>query len=98
MDWRDRIVADPGVLVGKPRIRGTRIAVELLIELLAENWSNEHILESYPQWAVGNDPLGTLGRAAFEAIGPDREAEASGSADGSRADRGACPRRVEGRQ
>jgi len=49
MDWRDRIVADPKVLVGKPIIKGTRIAVEFLIELLAENWSREDILRNYPQ-------------------------------------------------
>jgi uncharacterized protein (DUF433 family) len=30
----DRIVIDPKMLVGKPVIRGTRIAVEFIIELL----------------------------------------------------------------
>jgi uncharacterized protein (DUF433 family) len=35
MDWRSRIVADPNVLVGKPVIKGTRISVELVIDLLA---------------------------------------------------------------
>ena len=35
MDWHDRICLDPKVLVGKPVIRGTRIAVEFLMELLA---------------------------------------------------------------
>jgi uncharacterized protein (DUF433 family) len=36
MDWQDRIIVDPTILVGKPLIRGTRIAVEFLLELLAE--------------------------------------------------------------
>jgi len=49
MDWQHRIVSDPAILVGKPVIRGTRIAVEFLIELLAEGWSTEEILTSYPQ-------------------------------------------------
>jgi uncharacterized protein (DUF433 family) len=49
MDWRDRIVTDPKVLVGKPIIKGTRMAVEFLIELLAENWTREDILRNYPQ-------------------------------------------------
>ena len=49
IDWRHRIVVDPGVLVGKPIIRGTRIAVEFLMELLAEGWTHEQILSNYPQ-------------------------------------------------
>lgn len=44
----DRIVLDPAILVGKPVIRGTRIAVELVIELLAEGWSEPDILRNYP--------------------------------------------------
>jgi uncharacterized protein (DUF433 family) len=49
MRWQDRIVVDPGVLVGKPVIKGTRIAVEFLVELLAEGWTHEQILKNYPQ-------------------------------------------------
>lgn len=47
--WEERIVVDPRILVGKPVVRGTRIAVELLIELLAEGWTYEQILANYPQ-------------------------------------------------
>jgi uncharacterized protein (DUF433 family) len=43
-----RIVVDPKILVGKPVIRGTRIAVEFVIDLLAEGWSNQQILSNYP--------------------------------------------------
>lgn len=49
MDWKKRIEIDPKVLVGKPIIRGTRIAVEHVIELLAEGWTEKQILENYPQ-------------------------------------------------
>ena len=48
MDWRDHIVADKQVLLGKPIIKGTRISVELILELLASGWSEQQILESYP--------------------------------------------------
>jgi len=44
----NRIVIDPKILVGKPVIRGTRIAVEFVIDLLAEGWSHEQILSNYP--------------------------------------------------
>ncbi len=49
MTWQDRIIVDPAVLVGKPVIKGTRIAVEFLVELLAEKWTHEQILNNYPQ-------------------------------------------------
>jgi uncharacterized protein (DUF433 family) len=44
----DRISIDPQILVGKPVVRGTRIAVEFVIDLLAEGWSREQILSNYP--------------------------------------------------
>ena len=47
-DWRERIVVDPEVLAGKPVVRGTRIAVEFVVELLASGWSQEEILANYP--------------------------------------------------
>ncbi|NPA58485.1 MAG: DUF433 domain-containing protein [Aquificae bacterium] len=48
MDYRDRIVSDPNVLRGKPRIKGTRIPVELILEKLGEGLSIEELLEFYP--------------------------------------------------
>lgn len=48
MDWKDRIVATPDTLVGKPRIKGTRISVELILDRLADGWTQEDILASYP--------------------------------------------------
>jgi uncharacterized protein (DUF433 family) len=48
MNWQDYIVSDKDVLLGKPTIKGTRISVELILELLSSGWSEEMILESYP--------------------------------------------------
>ncbi len=48
MDLPDRITADPKVLGGKPIIRGTRISVELVLELLHAGWTHDQILASYP--------------------------------------------------
>jgi uncharacterized protein (DUF433 family) len=44
----DRIVIDPAVLAGKPVIRGTRLAVEFVVGLLAQGWSVEQVLDNYP--------------------------------------------------
>jgi uncharacterized protein (DUF433 family) len=48
MTWQDRIEINPQILVGKPVIRGTRLAVEFIIELLANGWSEQQIIENYP--------------------------------------------------
>ena len=48
MDWRERIALDPAVLVGKPVVKGTRLAVEFIIERLAQGWSVEDVLRNYP--------------------------------------------------
>ena len=49
MNLEDRITQNPAVLVGKPVIRGTRLAVEFIMELLAEGVSEEEILDNYPR-------------------------------------------------
>ncbi len=43
-----RIVIDPNILMGKPSIRGTRLGVEFIIDLLAHGWSEAELLENYP--------------------------------------------------
>ena len=48
MALSDRIVVDSKILTGKPVVRGTRISVELVVELLAAGWSHAQILASYP--------------------------------------------------
>jgi uncharacterized protein (DUF433 family) len=46
LDW---IVSSPGVLGGKPCVRGTRISVEHILELLASGAGREDILRAHPQ-------------------------------------------------
>lgn len=48
MDWPERITLDPKVLVGKPVVKGTRLAVEFIIDLLAAGRTEAEILEDYP--------------------------------------------------
>jgi uncharacterized protein (DUF433 family) len=47
MNWTDRIHVDPAILVGKPVIRGTRLAVEFIVGLLAQGWTTEDVLKEY---------------------------------------------------
>lgn len=44
----DRIVSDPTILGGKPIVRGTRISVEFLLELIASGGAIADIVRSYP--------------------------------------------------
>ncbi|MDQ1266973.1 MAG: hypothetical protein QG635_2126 [Bacteroidota bacterium] len=48
MEWKNFIRADDKILLGKPIIKGTRLSVELLLELLSEGWTEKMLLESYP--------------------------------------------------
>ncbi len=49
MNWKDHIVATPDTLVGKPRIKDTRISVQLIITCLADGWSFKQVIEAYPR-------------------------------------------------
>ncbi len=44
-----RVVSNPGVLGGKPCIKGTRISVEFLLELIASGATRDQIVAKYPQ-------------------------------------------------
>jgi uncharacterized protein (DUF433 family) len=70
MNWQDRIVVDPAVLTGKPVIKGTRLAVEFILDLLAEGWSHEEIERNYPS-LTGEDIQAAL-RYAVEVMKRER--------------------------
>ena len=44
-----RIAIDPAVLAGKPVIKGTRIPVYLIVELVANGLTTKEILKEYPE-------------------------------------------------
>ena len=48
MDWREHIHSDPGILGGKPVVRGTRISVELILEYFEDGATVADILAAYP--------------------------------------------------
>jgi uncharacterized protein (DUF433 family) len=49
MTWEERIELRPDVLLGKPVVKGTRLAVEHIVELLADGWTADAILRNYPE-------------------------------------------------
>jgi len=65
-DW---ITTRPGLLGGKPCIKGTRISVEFILELLASGATREDILRAYPQ--VTPDGLMAALRYAADAMKND---------------------------
>jgi len=47
-ELENRIVVDPKIMGGKPVIKGTRIPVYFILELLSNGWSIDDILREYP--------------------------------------------------
>ena len=70
MNWRERIVADAAVLVGKPVVRGTRLSVDFLLELMAQGWPETEILRNYP--GLTHDDLAACLHYAGEAVQHER--------------------------
>jgi uncharacterized protein (DUF433 family) len=60
MNWQDFIVSDKEVLLDKPSVKGTRIAVERIVGLLAQGWDESQILDNYPR----------LNRESLQAVFP----------------------------
>jgi len=50
--YHDRIVSTPGVVGGKPVVKGTRIPVRLILEYLAEDPDVQTLFEAYPQLTI----------------------------------------------
>lgn len=70
MSWQDRIVVDPAILTGKPVIKGTRLAVEFVLDLLAEGWTREEIGRNYP--SLTDEDIRAALRYAAEALKRER--------------------------
>ena len=68
-DWRDRISVDPGILVGKPVIAGTRIPVEQILRKLAAGMTPEQIMQDFPR--LTREDIQAALAYASEAIGSE---------------------------
>jgi uncharacterized protein (DUF433 family) len=66
MNWRDRIMLDPAVLAGKPVIKGSRLAVDFIIGLLGQDWTEADIIRNYP--GVTHDDIAACLQYASEIL------------------------------
>lgn len=48
VDWKQYITSDPEILRGKPRIKGSRISVSLILGYLAAGQTADQIIEQFP--------------------------------------------------
>ena len=69
MNWRPHISSDPGVLAGKPVIKGTRLSVDFILGLFAEGWTERQVLEGYP--SITSESLRAVFAYAAEALGDE---------------------------
>ncbi len=69
MNWRDHIDRDPAIISGKPKIRGTRLGVELILERLGDGWSIEQLNEAFP--AISAEKIQACQALAAEMLATD---------------------------
>lgn len=48
-DFKERVVVDPEIMLGKPVIKGTRIPIYLILDLLAAKRTYSQIIDDYPE-------------------------------------------------
>lgn len=70
MDYTKHIETKPGVLGGKPIIRGQRISVEMVLSFLAAGWSVDQVLEEYP--TITREDIQAIFALAYELVSEER--------------------------
>lgn len=73
MEWNERITIDPKVLGGRPAVKGTRLSVAFILELLAAGSSERAILANYSQ--LSTDDIRACLRYASESLEPPIDTE-----------------------
>jgi uncharacterized protein (DUF433 family) len=72
--YRERIVRNPNILVGKPTVRGTRISVELVLHFLADDPNLDELFAAYPRLTV-EDVKAVLAYARAVVVGQEPVAQ-----------------------
>jgi uncharacterized protein (DUF433 family) len=77
-DYRERIVQDPAIMVGKPVVKGTRTPVGRVLAHLADNPDVNDLLEAFPR--LTPDDVRACLEYAREAVESQRATRGSGEA------------------
>ena len=78
LPWAAYIHTDPRILSGKPVVKGTRLAVDFILELLAVGWTEQQLLEGYP--GLSQPALRAIyAYAAAQIRGPQQPATLAGA-------------------
>ncbi len=70
MEWNERITVNPKVLGGRPAVKGTRLSVSFILELLAAGSAERAILANYPQ--LSQDDIRACLRYASDSLEPTK--------------------------
>jgi uncharacterized protein (DUF433 family) len=70
MNASEHIVVDPSVLTGKPIVRGTRLSVEFIVQLLAQGWSEADIQVNYP--GITHEQIAACLQYAADVLGSEK--------------------------
>ena len=73
MEWNERITVNPEALGGRPAVKGTRLSVSFILELLAAGSSERAILDNYPQ--LSQEDIRACLRYASESLEPPIDTE-----------------------
>lgn len=63
VDFRERIDSNPDIMLGKPKIKDTRITVELILRKISDGYTFDEILDMYPK-LIMDDILASISYAA----------------------------------
>lgn len=69
IEWKNYIHSDPDVLLGKPVVKGTRLSVEFILELFAQGWEEQQVIENYP--TLSKDSVRAVFAFAAECMGEE---------------------------
>jgi len=67
---QEHIVIDPAILSGKPIIRGTRLSVEFIVQLLAQDWTEADLQRNYP--GLTHEQIAACLQYAADVLGSER--------------------------
>ncbi len=70
MTKSDHIVIDPAILAGKPILRGTRLSVEFIVQLLAQGWTAADIQRNYA--GITHEQIAACLQYAADVLGSEK--------------------------